>query len=168
MKWLLGLIIGLCALTAAYLGVGVVAFEWFNEAVLRPTAVVFAFGMQVARALYYGLRAGAAAAGADPLFSSVIAGLILTAVLAGLIWLVVWIARKFRVKEPGLFAIWTGTILFWLGYAMGFYFFGLAVYLYMATQLDGSPSGSRLVGFLTGTAILYPALGRGIRYMLGR
>jgi hypothetical protein len=137
--------------------------RWFNEAILRPTAVVLDVAVRTVRGLYFGFRAAAVEAGAGLPLASIISGFIVIGLLLGLLWIIARAARKFRMKSPSPASIRLGTVLFWLGCAIGIYFLGLTFYI---LALPYPPLG--LVGFSAGTAVLYPAAGRGIRYLLGR
>jgi hypothetical protein len=118
---------------------------------------------RLVRALYFGFRAGAVEAGASFTLSSIISGFIVTLLLLVLLWIGALVGRKLRMKNPGPGALRAGTVIFWLGCAIGIYFLGVTFYL-----LAQSPGPSlELIGFLVGTVILYPAVGRGIRYLLG-
>lgn len=137
--------------------------QWFNEAVLRPTAVLLDFAVRSVRALFFGFRAAAVEAGVNFSLSSIISGFIVTGLLLALLWISAQAGRRFRLKNPGPVAIWAGAVLFWLGCAIGIYFFGVTFYV----LAQPNPS-LEIVGFLVGTVVLYPAAGRGIRYVLGR
>jgi hypothetical protein len=95
--------------------------QWFNEAFLSPAAVVLDVAMRLVRALYFGFRAVGVEAGAGFTLSSILSGFIVTGLLLGLFWISALAVRKFRVKNPGPVVIWAGTILFWLGCAIGVY-----------------------------------------------
>lgn len=138
--------------------------QWFNEAVLRPTAVVLNFAQRLVRALYFGFRAAAVEAGVNFSLSSIISGFIVAGLLLALLWISTMAVRKFRMKSPGPIAIHVGTALFWLGCAIGIYFLGVT--FYVLAQSPNPPL--ELVGFLVGTVVLYPAVGLLIRYVLGR
>jgi hypothetical protein len=56
--------------------------QWFNEAILMPTAVELNVAARLVRAFYFGFRAGAVEAGASLTLSSIISGFIVT----GLCW----------------------------------------------------------------------------------
>jgi hypothetical protein len=138
--------------------------QWFNEAILMPTAVVLNIAARLVRAFYFGFRAGAVEAGASLTLSSIISGFIVTGLLLALLWIGTRVVRRYRMKNPGPVAIRIGTVAFWLGCAIGIYFLGVTFYL--LAQSSNPPS--ELLGFLVGTILLYPALGRLIRYVLGR
>lgn len=137
--------------------------QWFNEAVLRPTAVVLDVAVRSVRALYFGFRAAIVAMGADLSVASIISGFIVTGLLLGLLWVSALAVRKFRVKSPTSNAILVGTVLFWLGCAIGVYFLGVTFYALSQPNLP-----LEVIGYLAGTTILYPIAGRLIRYVLGR
>jgi hypothetical protein len=136
--------------------------QWFNEAVLRPTAVVLDVSVRTPRALYFGFRAAAVELGANPALASIISGFIVTGLILSLLWTIVRIARRLRNKSPGPASIRAGAILSWLGLAMGIYFLGVTFYIIAFPSIP-----FEVVGFSVGTAIFYPAAGRGIRYLLG-
>jgi hypothetical protein len=137
--------------------------QWFNEAVMRPTAVVLDIAVRSVRALYFGFRAGAVEAGADVSLAFIISGFIVIGLLLGLLRISALAARKFRMKNPGPNTIFAGSVLFWLGCAVGIYFLGVTFYALAQPNLP-----LEIVGYLVGTAALYPAVGRVIRYVLGR
>lgn len=111
----------------------------------------------------FGFRAAAVEAGAGLTLASIISGFIVTGLLLGLLWIIARAARKFRMKTPHPASIRAGAILFWLGCVIGIYFMGLTFYI---LALPNHPLDA--VGFSAGTAVLYPAAGRAIRYLLGR
>ena len=141
----------------------IILLQWFNEAVLRPTAVVLDLALRSVRGLYFGLRAGAVEVGADISLSSIISGFIVVALLLDLLWISALVISSFRIKSPGPVAIWAGAVLFWLGCAIGIDFLGLTFYVLMQPKPRWE-----ILGYLVGTAVVYPAAGRGIQYVLGR
>src|SRR6266699_4761298 len=102
--------------------------QWFNEAILRPTAVVLDIAVRTPRALYFGFRAVAVEAGARLPLASMVSGFIVIGLLIGLLWIIASAARKFRMKNPSTAAIRVGAVLFWLGCFIGIYFIGLTFY----------------------------------------
>ena len=96
------------------------------------------------------------------LFGGAVVGLVFASVAA----LVVGIAQRFRLKNPGPVAIWAGRIIFWLGCTFAVVTF-LAAVAYPLYEGGGLPPFRFLImGF--GGALCYAALARGIQYMLGR
>jgi hypothetical protein len=125
------------------------------------------FGLIIGLGVLYGVYRGLQT---DSLASSSIAGGITGVLSAGIIWLIMWCARKFRVKTPGPIVVRVGTALYWIGCALGVYFLGLAVYLTAeaARTSDYSRVALSVIGYTIWTAFLCWFIGRGIRYMLGR
>jgi hypothetical protein len=138
-------------------------FQLFNEAVLRPTAVILDLFIRVPLALYSGFRAAIGAMGASNVLASVIAGFIVSGILVGLVWLAAMAIQKVRMKNPSQRTLTIGTVIFWIGCAIGVYFLGLMFYAAGQPDMPG-----KLLYFMGGTAVFYPALGRLIRYILGR
>ena len=97
----------------------------------------------------------------NSLFSGLIAGIL----SAGILILLGLAARKYRVKKPTQLMIWIGNILYGLGCALGFY--GVVLIFYQIAHV-GLVGGMKALGSLLPSIIFYPALGWGIRYMLGR
>jgi hypothetical protein len=56
-----------------------------------------------------------------------------------------------------------GTVTFWVGCAIGVYFLCLTFYVLGQSDIPG-----KVLYFFAGTAAFYPALGRLIRFILGR
>lgn len=106
----------------------------------------------------YGIYHGA-------LLNSPLSGLIAGILCAGILILLISAARKYRVKNPTPLLIWIGKIAHWLGWALALYVTWLI--LYRAAHL-GFVGGMRAFGNLLPSVVFYLALGRGIRYMLGR
>jgi hypothetical protein len=75
-------------------------FQLFNEAILRPTAVILDLLIRVPLGLYGGFRAAILAMGAANALASVIAGLIVTGILVGTFWLFATLIHKFWIKKP--------------------------------------------------------------------
>jgi hypothetical protein len=95
------------------------------------------------------------------LMNSLASGLIVGILSAGLANLAIFTARKYRVKNPTPLLIWIGNIAFWIGWALAAY----GVFL-MVHQI--SYGGLWAAGSLLPSVVFYPAVGCGIRYMLGR
>jgi len=88
-------------------------------------------------------------------------------IVAGLLWLVSKAAQKYRLKNPGPMAIWTGRIVYWLGFALAIYCAGLEIFLaFKAKSYD--PATVRLLGDGVFAIYFYWAIGRSIKYLLGR
>ena len=138
-------------------------FRWFNEAILRPTAIFLELLIRVPRALAGGFRAAIMEMGAPNSLASVISGFIVAGMLLGLLWLAVKAVRKFRMKSPSPKVLLAGTVLFWIGCTIGLYFLGLSFYVLAQPDMPG-----KVLYYLIGTAVFYPALGRLCRYILGR
>ena len=135
--------------------------RWLNEG---PPEIVVSLG-RAARAnrvfvlvtfacLAYGVYNGL-------LMHSLASGLIVGILLAGLVNLATFAARKYRVNSPTPLLIWIGNIAFWIGWALGSY--GVFLMLYQISHAELWAAGSLLP-----TVIFYPAVGCSIRYMLGR
>jgi hypothetical protein len=86
-------------------------------------------------------------------------GFIIGLIVVGLLWIILWLARKFREKKPWLARL-IGNMFFWLGNAIGIYMVGLAAYEGYA----GAPTG--VAGKLLGMGVFYLALGWSIRRVL--
>ena len=138
-------------------------FQLFNELILRPTAIVLDLILRVPLGLDAGFRAAIIEMGVSNAIASVIAGFIVVGIVLGLIWLGSIGVRKSRLKNAGQTLLWVGTIAFWIGSAIGLYF--LAIGFYMLSLPDAS---GRLLYFVFGTALFYPAIGRLVQYLLGR
>ena len=95
------------------------------------------------------------------LMHSLVSGLIVGILSAGLANLGIFTARKYRVKKPTPLLIWIGNIAFWIGWALAFYGAFLMVYQLSHAEIWAA-------GGLLPSVIFYPAVGCGIRYMLGR
>jgi GYF domain 2 len=95
------------------------------------------------------------------LMHSLASGLIVGILLAALLNLATFAARKYRVKSPTPLLIWIGNIAFWIGWALASY----GIFL-MVQQI--SHAGLWAAGSLLPSVIFYPAVGCSIRYMLGR
>jgi hypothetical protein len=138
--------------------------QLFNAAVLRPTAVVLDVALRLPRALYFGFRAGAVEAGLDLVPASIMSGFAVAALLLALLWICRALARHTRIRNPGPIVTRLGNILFWLGCVVGVYFFGM--FFFVLAQPGDRPA--QLLGFIVGTAILWPAIGWLVGYLLGR
>jgi hypothetical protein len=137
----------------------------FNEAVLTSTGVVLDVAvLRLPRALYFGFRVGAVEAGLDPTLASIVSGFAVAGVVLALLWLCRALIRRTRIKDPGPLAMRLGNILFAVGCLMGVYFFG--VFLFVIAQ--PFELSARDLGFIAGTAFLWPAIGWLVRYLLGR
>jgi hypothetical protein len=141
----------------------ILLFQLLSEAILKETAIVIDSAIRLPRALYSGLRWGMALVGASNSVASVISGYIVTGILLGLLWLAANAIHKYRIRNPGQIAIPAGNVSFWIGAAMGVYFLELTFYSLPRPNLS-----DRELYLLAGTTIFYPALGRLIRYGLGR
>lgn len=138
-------------------------FQLFNEAVLRPTAVVLDLLVRVPRALFGGFRAAIIALGAADTIASIAAGFIVTGILIGLFWFLATSIRKLRIISPSRTTLLIGTASLWIGCTIGVYFLGLTFYVLGQPDVPG-----KLLYFVAGTAVFYPALGVLVRYVLGR
>jgi hypothetical protein len=138
--------------------------QLFNEAVLRPTAVVIDVALRLPRALYFGFRAGAVEAGLDLALASILSGFAVAVLVLALAGLCRALARRARIRDPGPIAIQLGNVSLWIGRLMGVYFFG--VFLFVIAQPP--ELSSRALGFIAGAAVLWPAIGWFIGYLLGR
>jgi hypothetical protein len=87
--------------------------------------------------------------------------MIVVLIFAGVAFLLVRTAKKFRLKKPSPFVAGIGVGLFWLGFAIGINFLGIAI------GVAAQSGRSELVGFLLGTALLHPVLGWTGHYVLG-
>jgi hypothetical protein len=100
---------------------------------------------------------------------SIIRGVFVGVILAGLAWLIARGAQRFRVKSPGPMAAWAGRIVYWIGCALGLYSLGLAIYATIyAVKTDKGLVAIQAISLLISIAISYWGIGRVIRYMLGR
>ena len=138
-------------------------FRLFNEAILRPTAVILDLLIRIPRALFGGFRAALIAMGAPDALASVLAGFIVSAIIVGLVWGATRLVQKIRLRNPSERSLMIGRVIFWVGCAIGVYF--LALTFYALGQPDVSGNVIYLIG---GAAVLYPALGWLVRYVLGR
>ena len=138
-------------------------WRYFNEVTMRSAVIVLDIAVRLPRALYAGFRAVVVGLGAPLPVASVISGLIVGGLLLALLWFTAFVVRRVRIKNPSAAALWAGRVIFWLGVAVGIYFVGLALYI---TGLPNAPSEA--VNVSVAAAILYPLVGRGIRYVLGR
>jgi hypothetical protein len=138
-------------------------FQLINEAILGPTAIILDLLIRIPRALYGGFRAAIIAMGTGDSIASVIAGFIVVGIVLGLFWLITILVKKIRVKSPSHTTLRIGAIAFGAGCAIGLYFLGLTFYVIGQSNVSG-----KLLYFVAGTAAFYPALGRLIRYVLGR
>jgi hypothetical protein len=141
----------------------ILLFQLLGEAILRETAAAIDFAIRLPRGLYSGLRWGMASVGLSNSIASIISGYIVTGMLLGLLWLAANTIHKYRIKNPGKIAILAGNLSFWIGTAIGVYFLGLIFY-----SLPRPTLSDRELYSLAGTTVFYPALGRLIRYLLGR
>lgn len=137
--------------------------QMFNEAVLRPSAVVVDVAIRLPRALYFGIRAGAVEAGLDYVVASIISGFAVAALMLALVWICRALARRVRIETPGPLVRRFGNILFWFGCAVGIYFFG--TFFFVLAQPGDQ---SRVLEFIGGTALLWPSIGWLAGYLLGR
>jgi hypothetical protein len=139
--------------------------QLFNEAIMRPTAVVLdvAF-VRLPRALYFGFRAGAVEAGLDITLASIMSGFVVFGFVLALLWGCRALVRRTRIKNPGPLAMRLGNISFAVGCLMGVYFFGVFLFI-IAQPIELSV---RMLGFIAGTAILWPAIGWLVGHLLGR
>lgn len=113
--------------------------------------------------LYQGFRAASVEAGSNTGSASVISGFIVAGLLLGLLVWVAKAAHKSHAKARSPRAIQIGTVVFWFGCALGVYLFGMTFWLL------GQPDMSWiLVAPVAWAAVMYPALGRLVRYTLGR
>jgi hypothetical protein len=139
--------------------------QLFNEAVLRSTAIVLDVAVvRLPRALYFGFRAGAVEAGLDFTLASIISGFAVAGLVLVLLWLCRTLVRRIRIKNPGPLEMRLGNILFAVGCLMGIYFFGVLLFV-VAQPIELS---GRDLGFIAGTAFLWPAIGWLVGYLLGR
>jgi hypothetical protein len=138
--------------------------QLFNEAVLRPTAVVLDVAVRLPRALYFGFRAGAVNTGLDRTPASILAGFAVVGVVLAILWMCRAVARRIQIRNPGPLALRLGNVVFWIGCLMGVYFFG--VFLFIIAQPIELPA--RDLGFIAGTAIVWPVLGWLVGHLLGR
>ena len=99
------------------------------------------------------------------LLKSPLSGLIAGILSAAILNLAILSARKYRVKKPTPLLIWIGSLAYWFGWALALYGIFLMVYQISHAGLSG---GLNAVGSLLPSAIFYPVVGWGIRYMLGR
>ncbi len=118
--------------------------QLFNEAVLRPTAVLLDVAVRLPRALYFGFRAGAVEAGLDRTPASIMAGFAVAGVVLAFLWVCRALVRRTRIRHPGPLTMRLGNILFWIGCLMGVYFFG--VFLFIIAQLSLSATKSGRIG----------------------
>ena len=146
--------------------IGVRVFQQFNEIILRPSAIILDIAVRTVRALFAGGQAALAELTKADILFLLIGVIVIASILLALAALLRWVIHALRVKEPGPFAVWVGSTLFWLGCVIGAYFLGLTVYA--ASFFDGSAGAQGALGFMVGTAVLWPAIGWGFRYMLGR
>ena len=82
-------------------------------------------------------------------------GFVVLGFVLALLWGCRALVRRTRIKNPGPLAMRLGNILFAIGCLMGVYFFG--VLLFVAAQ--PIELSARALGFIAGTAILWPATG---------
>ena len=141
----------------------IVLFQSLSEALLRLATVVLDLAIRLPRGLYSGLRWGMDLVGASNSVASVISGYVVTGLLLALLWLIANTIRQFRIKNRGQTAIFVGNLSFWIGAAIGIYFLGLIFH-----TLPRQTLSDRELYLLAGTAVLYPALGCLIQYVLGR
>lgn len=83
--------------------------------------------------------------------------------MLALLWICSALARRTRIRDPGPIITRLGNILFWFGCVVGVYFFGMFFFV-LAQPGDRPP---QLLGFIVGTAILWPAIGWLVRHLLG-
>ena len=94
-------------------------FQLFNEIILRPTAIVLDLILRVPLGLDSGFRAALFEIGMSNAIASVIAGFVVVGVVLGLIWVGSIVVRKIRLKNAGKRLLLAGTIVFWIGSAIG-------------------------------------------------
>lgn len=99
----------------------------------------------------------------NSLFSGVIAGIL----CAGLLNILVWTARKYRVKRPSRHLVWAGNISFGLGCVAGLYGFGLIIHQVTQIPQAGVIGSLKAIGGFLPSAIFYFFAGWGVRYVLG-
>jgi hypothetical protein len=139
--------------------------QLFNEAIIQPTAVVLDVALvRSPRALYFGFRAGAVEAGLDPALASILSGFAVLGLVLVLLRVCRALIRRTRIKNPGPLAMRLGNISFAVGCLMGVYFFGVFLFI-IAQPIELLV---RMLGFIAGTAILWPAIGWLVGYLLGR
>jgi hypothetical protein len=90
-------------------------------------------------------------------------GAIYGTIIASLfVWLPVALGRRFRIKNPGHIAMWTGNIAFGITCVVGLTALAMAIVYYLA---DGG--FTKQVGLTSLSIVFWPAIGRGIKYVLG-
>jgi hypothetical protein len=93
--------------------------------------------------------------------NSIFSGLVVGFSFAAIITLAIWAARKYRVKRPSPLLLKIGTIVYLFGCVLGLY--SVFLIIYETSYLGAMNAAARLLP----SAIFYPALGWGIRYVLG-
>jgi GYF domain 2 len=141
------------------------AKRWLNEG---PPDMVIGFARAIRSKLLFILLALTCVAYGTfhgLLLGSPLSGLIAGILSAAILYIAIVTARKYRVKKPTSLLIWIGNIAYWLGWALAFY--GLFL---MVNQIShaGLSGGVRAASSLLPSVIFYPAVGWGVRYMLGR
>ena len=134
--------------------------RWLSEG--PPDTVINIARAARANLLFVAVTAACIAYGVyDGILSnSPLSGLIVGVLSAGLINLAMLTARKYRVKKPTAVLIAIGNISYWVGWALASY--GIFLMVYRVSH------GALNAGSLLPSVIFYPALGWGIRYILGR
>jgi hypothetical protein len=99
----------------------------------------------------------------DSLSSGLIAGLL----CAGLLNLLVWAARKYRVKKPSPHLILAGNISFGLGCAVALYCLGLSIHHVTQVTPGSAIVNLKEMGGVLLTGTFYLMIGLGVRYVLG-
>jgi hypothetical protein len=140
--------------------------------------MLFVVGTVVALAALNGLANGIFAVSlTEPLYVQMafISGWIVASAIKGVIGAaVIWVMarglRELRVKEPRPWMLATGTVVYWVGFVLGIYAFGMGIYgmgvAFWNVRFDRIAISA--VTLMFSVAFTYWFLGRGVRYMLGR
>lgn len=90
------------------------------------------------------------------------------AIIGGLLWLCAKGAENFRLKTPKPWVIKLGLTIYWLGFAVGFYTIGLALYVVVFLAPDYTDAVARLPFQVALNGLFSWFAARAISYALGR
>jgi hypothetical protein len=113
---------------------------------------------------------------AEPLYmqisfisGGVFAGAIQGAICAAILWTLARGLEGLRVKKPTPWMIQTGRIVYWIGAALGAYFFGMTLYalIFATVERQYNYAAISAITLMAACGLIYWLLARGIRFMLG-